>query len=128
MLNGNGIENGKHSNNNNNDNNRSIKLAKKNCFARAAHHFYISLLLLLHHYNVKLSIDTFYGGDVCSHRKNCCLCYCLLSFSLALIVTLLAAKISHFLTTAIKLSFCVHNEIRLYSSFSVIHVSLGIKA
>ena len=39
----------------------------------------------------------------------------------------LAANISHFLTAAMKFSCFSSNEIRLPSSFSVIHVSLNIK-
>ena len=39
----------------------------------------------------------------------------------------LAASISHFLTAAMKFSCFSSNEIRLPSSFSVIHVSLNIK-
>ena len=39
----------------------------------------------------------------------------------------LAAGISHFLTAAMKFSCFSSNEIRLPSSFSVIHVSLNIK-
>ena len=38
----------------------------------------------------------------------------------------LAANISHFFTAAMKFSCCSSNEIRLPSSFSVIHVSLKI--
>ena len=38
-----------------------------------------------------------------------------------------AANISHFFTAAMNFSFCSSNEIRLPSSFSVIHVSLNIK-
>ena len=48
-------------------------------------------------------------------------------FSLPLIFTLLAASISHFLTAAMKFSCFSSNEIRLPSSFSVIHVSVNIK-
>ena len=48
-------------------------------------------------------------------------------FSLPLIFTLLAASISHFLTAAMKFSCFSSNEIRLLSSFSVIHVSVNIK-
>ena len=39
----------------------------------------------------------------------------------------LAANISHYLTAAMKFSCFSSNEIRLPSSFSVIHVSLNIK-
>ena len=39
----------------------------------------------------------------------------------------LAASISHFLTAAMKFSCFSSNEIRLPSSFSVIHVSVNIK-
>ena len=39
----------------------------------------------------------------------------------------LAANISHFLTAAMKFSCFSSNEIRLPSSFSVVHVSLNIK-
>ena len=39
----------------------------------------------------------------------------------------LAASISHFLTAAMKFSCFSSNEIRLLSSFSVIHVSVNIK-
>ena len=39
----------------------------------------------------------------------------------------LAASISHFLTAAMKFSCFSSNEIRLLSSFCVIHVSLNIK-
>ena len=39
----------------------------------------------------------------------------------------LAANISHFLTAAMKFSCFSFNQIRLPSSFSVIHVSLNIK-
>ena len=39
----------------------------------------------------------------------------------------LAASISHFLTTAMKFSCFSSSEIRLPSSFSVIHVSVNIK-
>ena len=40
----------------------------------------------------------------------------------------LAANISHFLTAAMKFSCFSSNEIRLPSSFSVIHVSVNIKS
>ena len=39
----------------------------------------------------------------------------------------LAASVSHFLTAATKYSCFSSNEIRLPSSFSVIHVSVNIK-
>ena len=58
------------------------------------------------------------------------MCSCsLLFFSLPLIFTLLAARISHFLTAAIKLSCFSSNKIDLFCflSLSVFHVNVDIK-
>ena len=89
MLNSDGIENGKKNKNNNNNNtdtntNNNRSNQQKNNFARENTFLYISLPMLFHDYNVKLSSYMFS-----------------LSFSLPLVFTLLAANISHFLTTTI---------------------------
>ena len=52
-------------------------------------------------------------------QKKCCLCSCSFSLSLQLIFTLLAANISHFLTTAIKSSRCVSHEVCLLCFLSL---------
>ena len=75
----------------------------KSNLARAALFLYISLPLLLHDWNLKLSSFTFYGGNVCFHIEKLLFVFgCLISFPLQLILTLLAAKISHFVTTTLN--------------------------
>ena len=83
-------------------NKTNLGLISKKSIMHGQHTFFAHFFVLaLHDYNVKLSGYTFYGGNVvCSHKKFCCLCSCSLSFSLPLIFTILAANISHLLTTA----------------------------
>ena len=70
--------------------------------------------VVMHYYNMKLSeTSTFYG------RRKCRTCSCSLSFLLALIFTLVAASISHFLTSATKFSCCSSNRKCLLCYFSL---------
>ena len=72
---------------------------KKN-FARAAHFFVHFFVVGLHDYNVKHLIYTSYVGNVVNApRMFFHFCSGSLFFSVPLIFTLLAASISHFLTT-----------------------------
>ena len=148
MLNDDSIENGKKrktkqnktkqsNNNNNNDMSNQQKKTKNNNnnnnFARAAHFFVHFFAFVVG----RLQLETFqlhFLRRKCRmfSRKNYCLSSYSFSFSLRLIFTLLAANISHFLTTAIKFLCCVSNEICLlcFSSLALVfvtHVSLLVK-
>ena len=115
MLNGNGNENG-------------IKISRsneqKNKFFTCSTLFWLSLPLFC--------TTT---KPVCT-TKTCRMCLTKILFPVSMFAFIfslpgahfhLAASISHFLTAAMKFSCFSSNEIRLLTSFSVIHVSVNIK-
>ena len=85
--------------------------------------------VVLHDYNVKLpSYTSFVGDVVCAHQSFVACVPVRFCFSLPLILTLLMASISHFLTA----NFHVFPPTKivsffLFSSFFVFHVSIDIK-
>ena len=90
MLNDDGNENGKK---------YQLFLLAKKSFTSAAHFLVRFFGVVLQHGNVRRpSYTSYIGNVVCAHHNFCCLCPWSLFFSLPLIVTSLAARISHFLT------------------------------
>ena len=82
-------------------------------FVRAAHFFVHFVAIVQHDYNVKLTSQMFYGENVVYAPVR-------FFFSLLpLIFTLVAARISHFLTAAIKVSCFSSKEIRLLCFLSL---------
>ena len=80
----------------------------------------ISLPLLLHNYNVELSSYTFYGRNVaCSNKILLVVFLFASSFFTVTHFYFTPANISHFLTTALKFSCFVANEVRLIWFFWV---------
>ena len=89
MLNGDGNKNGKK---------YQLLLLAKRSFTSAARFLVRFFDVVLQHDVRRPSYTSYIGNVVCAHHNFCCLCPWSLFFSLPLIVTSLAARISHFLT------------------------------
>ena len=77
----------------------SIVLISKKSFTSAAGFLVRFFDVVLQHDNVRRpSYTSYIGNVVCARHNFCCLCPWSLFFSLPLIVTSLAARISHFVT------------------------------
>ena len=102
---------------NENDDKTKIRLIGKNTSLHVQHTFFVHFFAVVLHDNVKLPSYAFYGGNVVR-----------VFFSLPLIFTLVAVRISHFVTAPTKFSCrSSNNKWLLVSRSSSMRVALFLR-